>query len=64
MRYILVYLLLFLFSISKAYSDIKGQIISNLEKTNNYSFNFVQQINKKKETISIMIYQILLMGMN
>ena len=50
MRYILVYLLLFLFSISKAYSDIKGQIISNLEKTNNYSFNFVQQINKKKET--------------
>ena len=50
MRYILIYLLLFLFSISKAYSDIKGQIISNLEKTNNYSFNFIQQINKKKET--------------
>ena len=48
MRYILIYLLLFLFSISKAYSDIKGQIISNLEKTNNYSFNFIQQINKKK----------------
>ncbi len=47
MRYILIYLLLFLFSISKAYSDIKGQIISNLEKTNNYSFNFIQQINKK-----------------
>ena len=47
MRYILVYLLLFLFSISKAYSDIK-KIISNLEKTNNYSFNFIQQINKKK----------------
>ena len=41
---------LFLFSISKAYSDIKEQIISNLEKTNNYSFNFIQQINKKKET--------------
>ena len=50
MRYILVYLLLFLFSTSKAYSDIKEQIISNLEKTNNYSFNFIQQINKKKET--------------
>ena len=50
MRYILVSLLLFLFSISKAYSDIKEQIINNLEKTNNYSFNFVQQINKKKET--------------
>ena len=50
MRYILIYLLLFLFSISKAYSDIKEQIISNLEKTNNYSFNFIQQINKKKET--------------
>ena len=50
MIYILIYLLLFLFSISKAYSDIKEQIISNLEKTNNYSFNFIQQINKKKET--------------
>ena len=48
MRYILVSLLLFLFSISKAYSDIKEQIINNLEKTNNYSFNFIQQINKKK----------------
>ena len=48
MRYILIYLLLFLFSISKAYSYINGQIISNLEKTNNYSFNFIQQINKKK----------------
>tara|TARA_B100000989_G_scaffold122408_1_gene90400 strand:+ start:267 stop:818 length:552 start_codon:yes stop_codon:yes gene_type:complete len=50
MRYFLLSLLLFLFSISKAHSDIKGQIINNLEKTNNYSFKFVQQINKKKET--------------
>ena len=50
MRYILLSLLLFLFSISKAYSDIKREIISNLEKTNNYSFKFVQQISKKIET--------------
>ena len=50
MRYILLSLLLFLFPISKAYSDIKRQIISNLEKTNNYSFKFVQQISKKIET--------------
>tara|TARA_B100001057_G_scaffold71646_1_gene65885 strand:+ start:936 stop:1445 length:510 start_codon:yes stop_codon:yes gene_type:complete len=35
---------------TKVYSDVSKKIINNLEKANNYSFKFIQQINQNKET--------------
>ena len=45
-----IYFTFFFFITTKAYSDITKKIINNLEKSNNYSFKFIQKINKKKET--------------
>ena len=50
MRFLFIYISVFFFITTKVYSDISKKIINNLEKTNNYSFKFAQQINKNKET--------------
>ena len=50
MRYLLISLLTFFFTTTKAYSDVTKQIISNLKKADNYNFKFTQQINRNKET--------------
>ena len=50
MRYLLIFISIFFFLSSNAYSEVAKQIISNLEKTKNYSFKFVQIINQNKET--------------
>ena len=48
MRYFFLYISqFFFFIITKVYSDITKKIINNLEKANNYSFKFIQQINEK-----------------
>ena len=50
MRYLLIYIFIFSFITSKVYSDVTKQIISNLEKANNYYFKFIQQIDQNRET--------------
>ena len=50
MRLFLISLLLLFLVISKANSDITKEVVKTLEKSNNYSFKFIQKINKKKET--------------
>jgi len=50
MRFCFVSILILFFLITKVYSDDSKKIINNLEKTNNYSFKFIQQINQNKET--------------
>ena len=49
MKYLFITILIFIFMTTKAYSDITKKIINNLENSNNYSFKFIQQINKKKK---------------
>ena len=50
MKFLFIYISVFFFITTKVYSDISKKIKNNLEKTNNYSFKFAQQINKNKET--------------
>ena len=50
MKYFLIFFSIFFFLQSSANSGTAKQIIDNLEKTKNYSFKFVQKINKNKET--------------
>ena len=50
MRFFFISILIFFFLITKVYSDDSKKIINNLEKANNYSFKFIQQINQNKET--------------
>ena len=50
MKYFLIFFSIFFFLQSSANSDTAKQIIDNLEKTKNYSFKFVQKINKNRET--------------
>ena len=50
MRFLFIYISVFFFITTKVYSDASKKIIDNLEKANNYSFKFAQQINKNKET--------------
>ena len=50
MRFFFIYISIFLFVTTKVYSEVSKKIINNLEKTNNYSFKFVQRINQSKET--------------
>ena len=50
MRKIFFFVLISLFFIKEAYSDITKKIIDNLEKSDSYNFMFTQKINKKKES--------------
>ena len=50
MRFFFISVSIFFFLITKVYSDVSKKIINNLEKANNYSFKFIQQINQNKET--------------
>ena len=50
MRFFYITISIFFFLTAKVYSDVSKKIINNLEKANNYSFKFIQQINKNKET--------------
>ena len=50
MRLILISFLLLFLIISKANSDVTKEVVKTLEKSNNYTFTFIQKINKKKET--------------
>ena len=50
MKYFLLAVLILFLTTTKAYSDITKKIINALEKSNNYEFRFIQNINKKKET--------------
>ena len=50
MRIVLIFVMLFSIIISKANSDITKEVVSTLEKSNNYNFRFIQRINEKKET--------------
>ena len=50
MRTVFLFLLITFFSITNTNADIASKIINNLERTNNYSFKFMQQINNKKES--------------
>ena len=50
MRFFFISISIFFFFINNSYSDVSKKIISNLEKANNYSFKFIQQINQNKET--------------
>ncbi len=50
MKVLIISLSIFLIIFSKAYSEITKQIVNTLEKSNNYSFKFIQKINEKKET--------------
>ena len=50
MRLTLILVMLFSIIISKANSDITKEVVSTLEKSNNYNFKFIQRINEKKET--------------
>ena len=50
MRLILISFLLLFLIISKANSDVTKEVVKTLEKSNNYTFKFIQKINKKKET--------------
>tara|TARA_B100000575_G_scaffold170302_1_gene136253 strand:+ start:599 stop:1150 length:552 start_codon:yes stop_codon:yes gene_type:complete len=50
MRITLISVMLFSIIITKANSDITKEVVSTLEKSNNYNFKFIQRINEKKET--------------
>ncbi len=50
MKTVFLFLLIILFSITNTYADVTNKIINNLEKTTNYSFKFIQEINNKKES--------------
>ena len=50
MKTFFLFLLIILFSITNTYADVTNKIINNLEKTTNYSFKFIQEINNKKES--------------
>ena len=50
MRFVLISFLFLFLIISKANSDITKEVVKTLEKSNNYTFKFIQKINKKKET--------------
>mgnify|MGYP001327827386 CR=1 FL=1 len=50
MRFFFLSISFCFFFITKVYSDVSKKIIDNLEKANNYSFKFIQQINQNKET--------------
>ena len=50
MRFFFISFSIFFFLITKVYSDVSKKIINNLEKADNYSFKFIQQINQNKET--------------
>ena len=50
MKTFFLFLLIILFSITNTYADATNKIINNLEKTTNYSFKFIQEINNKKES--------------
>ena len=50
MRLVILCLLLFSIIISKASSDVTEELVNKLEKSNNYNFKFIQNINEKKET--------------
>ena len=50
MRFFFISVSIFFFLITKVYSDVSKKIINNLEKANNYSFKFIQQINQNRET--------------
>ena len=50
MRFFFISVSIFFFLMTKVYSDVSKKIINNLEKANNYSFKFIQQINQNKET--------------
>ena len=50
MRFFFICISIFFLLTTKVYSDVSKKIINNLERANNYSFKFIQQINKSKET--------------
>ena len=50
MRFVFISFLFLFLIISKANSDITKEVVKTLEKSNNYTFKFIQKINKKKET--------------
>ena len=50
MRITLISVMLFFIVVTKANSDITKEVVSTLEKSNNYNFRFIQRINEKKET--------------
>ena len=50
MRHVLISFLLLFLIISEANSDVTKEVVKTLEKSNNYTFKFIQKINKKKET--------------
>ena len=50
MRFFFVSISIIFFFITKVCSDDSKKIINNLEKANNYSFKFIQQIDQNKET--------------
>ena len=50
MRFVLISFLFLFLIIPKANSDITKEVVKTLEKSNNYTFKFIQKINKKKET--------------
>ena len=50
MRLVILCLLLFSIIISKASSDVTEELVKKLEKSNNYNFKFIQNINEKQET--------------
>ena len=50
MRITLISVMLFSIIVTKANSDITKEVVSTLEKSNNYNFRFIQRINEKKET--------------
>ena len=44
-----ILILTFVFLSTKSFASVKGKIINNLDKINNLSFNFEQNINGKSE---------------
>ena len=50
MKTVFLFLSIILVSITNTYADVTNKIINNLEKTTNYSFKFIQEINNKKES--------------
>ena len=55
MKKIIIIIFFYIFFIETSEAALKKKIISNLEKTNNLSFNFKQTINNKSETGSCVI---------
>ena len=49
MRITLISVIVVSIIITKANSDITKEVVSTLEKSNNYNFKFIQRINEKKK---------------